>query len=155
MNRQLAFLLVLCTALATAFATPVLGQSGGFTAEPSNQLAADVSGEEKNTSPLSGAETGACCFEDGSCVSPIMISGCNVLGGFFQGINTTCADIECSGACCLGNGGCSLGSVDDCETAGGTWEGYGTDCSWVTCDTGACCLPTVGRDVSSCSDATL
>ena len=38
-----------------------------------------------------------------------------------------------TGACCFGNGSCTVETQDDCKTTGGTYQGDGTDCGSVSC----------------------
>jgi len=49
---------------------------------------------------------------------------------------------EVTGACCAGDGSCSVRTEDQCTAAGGTYQGDGTSCSPNPCPqptTGACC----------------
>jgi hypothetical protein len=90
--------------------------------------------------------SGACCESTGVCSMRAEIT-CLLMGGDFQGIGTTCADVNCSllptGACCLPDGTCSDGASQvGCFILGGTYQGNGTSCAEVHCGptTGACCF---------------
>lgn len=88
--------------------------------------------------------TGACCFEDGSCVEVDTAADCAALGGLFQGKGTDCSGgcPSFAGACCFADGSCVLvDGPSDCEAQGGDFLGVGTDCS-VGCPVleGACCF---------------
>ena len=56
-----------------------------------------------------------------------------------------------TGACCFGDGSCSILSAGACAGQGGTYQGDGTDCGSANCPqpTGACCFGD-----GSCSDLT-
>ena len=91
---------------------------------------------------------GACCLSDGQCIDDVTVDQCALFAGStYQGDDTLCADVECSGeatgACCLGDGSCldDVSSVD-CAAQGGNYQGDDTVCSLVECPqpTGACCL---------------
>ncbi|NNF43927.1 MAG: multicopper oxidase family protein [Phycisphaerales bacterium] len=91
------------------------------------------------------AETGACCFPDGSCTvatSDACVSG----GGGYQGDGVPCTPDLCpapDGACCFPDGGCNVRTALDCAAEGGDYQGDGTDCSPDPCPdpVGACCQP--------------
>ena len=61
--------------------------------------------------------TGACCIPagaDAGCAEEVTYNECTNMGGIFQGVNTVCADVDCSeqrsmfvlGACCACDGSC-------------------------------------------------
>jgi hypothetical protein len=103
--------------------------------------------------------TGACCYDDGSCVDGMTQSDCLQSGGDYGGDGSTCAGVDndgngvddfCDGvvtlgACCYGNPLsplCMTTTQSICEAAGGlagTWYS-GLDCATFTCPVaGACC----------------
>lgn len=95
----------------------------------------------------SGAQIGACCLPDGSCLENIGDGTCGGLGGVFQGNGSTCPVGGCPvliGACCDPvSGACSNGLLEgDCLAGGGTFQGEGTTCTANPCPEpmGACCL---------------
>ncbi|MBN2562928.1 MAG: hypothetical protein JXQ75_18550 [Phycisphaerae bacterium] len=100
-----------------------------------------------------GPSLGACCYADGSC-SEEEPADCYAQDGVYRGDGTTCASVDCDGACCFPTtGGCLTFSLDYCNTAGGTFQGMGTDCAELSCPPigqGACCFPD-----ESCSHTTL
>ncbi len=69
-------------------------------------------------------------------------------------------DCEPSGACCMGDGGCTGSQLEEvCLAAGGLYRGDGSDCALVDCPqpmpTGACCLSEedcLELSVSACAD---
>ena len=83
------------------------------------------------------ASTGACCFNDGSCV--VMSSGdCATGGGTYQGNGTECTPNPCPqppafGACCFEDGTCIETNETDCGLLSGIFEGDGTSCASVEC----------------------
>lgn len=90
---------------------------------------------------------GACCFGDGTCDDGLEEFECNNLGGRFKGVDTTCDDIECTGACCLLTGDCAQDTLinvggggvvlpvssDACANIGGIYQGDGTVCESTNC----------------------
>lgn len=95
----------------------------------------------------SAGGTGACCYSDHNCVSPVTQSWCDANNGvWYEG--TACDDFTCyidtQGACCIGTT-CDIYQLQEwCESDGGIWQGLGSDCYTYTCDqyaTGACCHP--------------
>jgi len=103
--------------------------------------------------------TGACCYEDGSCVDGMTAANCVSSGGDYGGDGTSCAgsdsdqngvddfcdDIVTLGACCYGDPvapSCINTTQYLCELASGyagTWYA-GQDCGTFTCPVaGACC----------------
>ncbi len=101
----------------------------------------------EGTSCLLGTcETGACCFEDGTCQDDAIGLLCFRENGDFQGAGTDCATTLCPmiGACCLPAGDCSRMEPIDCAIANGTYRGDGSFCpigSEPPCiPTGACCF---------------
>jgi len=100
-------------------------------------------------------DTGACCFEDGSCQDLTNIQ-CNNSGGNYEDDGVACADADCTqppvyGACCIPGALENCESCQDltdtqCEDAGGFWNSD-LSCSSNPCDTsgcteefGACCV---------------
>ena len=90
--------------------------------------------------------SGACCFEDGSCLSNWAAEPCAQEGGTFAGAGTECATAVCPtgpGACCLLDGTCADDILrHDCETVyNGVFAGAGLGCAEAAC----CVLPTAGE----------
>jgi len=106
-------------------------------------------------------ETGACCFDDGTCLTTT-VTDCSNQGGTFQGIGTVCLgdgngnliDDACEGvnpvgACCYQDGTCVTTTNTACVNSGGTYQGDGTTClgdndgngvdDACEAPTGACC----------------
>jgi hypothetical protein len=79
-------------------------------------------------------QTGACCFEDGTCTGEMTVNACVALGGTYAGDDVTCAAAECPqpGACCMPFG-CIVRSQTQCATMGGAYQGNGTECGVSTC----------------------
>jgi hypothetical protein len=76
------------------------------------------------------AQTGACCFADGSCLI-LTQSECTNQGGTYQGNGTGCSPNLCPqppGACCFNDGSCALLLEDDCAFQGGSFQGANTTC---------------------------
>ncbi len=66
-----------------------------------------------------GEGFGACCYNDGTCDSPITEFDCTSAMGTYQGDGTDCGSVTCTGVCC------EPGCVDDttpdgCSLDGGT-----------------------------------
>lgn len=61
-----------------------------------------------------------------------------------------------TGACCFGNGSCSVLSSSTCSSQGGTYQGNGTSCSPNLCPqpTGACCFADGSCQVLTAADCT-
>lgn len=103
--------------------------------------------------PMASAQTGACCFKNGTCVEVTALE-CIQFGGDYQGNGSTCGQVTCdpvppSGACCLPSGGCTVTTPGACGNASGTYAGDGVACGAVNCvPTGACCV------FGTCLDAT-
>ena len=90
--------------------------------------------------------SGACCFEDGSCLSNWAAEPCAQEGGTFAGVGTECETAVCPtglGACCLLDGTCADDILrHDCETVyNGVFAGAGLGCAEAAC----CVLPTAGE----------
>lgn len=121
-------------------------------------------------------ETGACCFDDGSCLTTTA-TDCANQGGTFQGVGTVCLgdgngnfiDDACegvvqSGACCYQDGTCVTTTSAACAASGGSYQGGGTYCLGDTspangiddaCETGpfgACCFADGSCNVLSALD---
>jgi hypothetical protein len=111
-----------------------------------------VAGED--VSGGGGEGTGACCYDDGTCDSPITQFDCTSAGGTYQGDGTDCDSVTCTGVCC--EPGCVDDSTpDSCTADGGTWQGFGTTCAddpppCPSTATGACC----NDDDGSCTITT-
>jgi hypothetical protein len=86
------------------------------------------------------AHAGACCLDDGSCISAPQEFICAAVGGTYQGDGTTCATSVCTGACCFAEGICVDTYQGMCENADGVFLGIGTICSSSYCGIGSCCL---------------
>lgn len=91
-----------------------------------------------------GAEpVGACCLEDGSCVSRTL-GQCNLAHGIYVGDHVLCEDADCeaalAGACCLPDATCIVTNEDPCHEAGGVFLDAGVSCSLCELSFGACCL---------------
>ncbi len=80
------------------------------------------------------ANTGACCFDDGSCVVTSE-NECALLGGTYQGDDVSCDPNPCpaSGACCFDDGTCLQLSEVECLALSGSYQGVGTDCDSADC----------------------
>ena len=90
--------------------------------------------------------SGACCFEDGSCLSNWAAEPCAQEGGTFAGVGTECETAVCPtglGACCLLDGTCADDILrHDCETVyNGVFAEAGLGCAEAAC----CVLPTAGE----------
>jgi len=84
---------------------------------------------------------GACCLSDGMCVPNQSEDDCDMLGGTFQGAETTCA-VPCpepEGACCVGGNCIPNTPLSTCEGAAGFFAGDGATCP-DACQVGACCI---------------
>ncbi len=84
--------------------------------------------------------TGACCYQNGTCVTTTN-AACAASGGAYQGDGTSCLgdispangiDDACEtgpfGACCFADGSCNVLSSIDCSNQGGQYMGDGTIC---------------------------
>ena len=89
-----------------------------------------------------GPATGACCFEDGSCVVTTQAD----CAGTYQGDDTFCDPNPCpqppaTGACCFEDGSCVVSIQAECA---GAYQGDDTVCDPNPCPqppaTGACCF---------------
>ncbi len=106
--------------------------------------------------------SGACCVDDVgtgfACTDDVTPDDCaNVLGGTYQGDNTSCAGTGCDsleGACCVGTNCVADTSPLFCGGLGGSFLGAGTDCTGDPCAAagGACCFSC--PDVGVCTDET-
>jgi hypothetical protein len=83
---------------------------------------------------------GACCRPDGQCVETGGSNCTIILGGTFHGVGSVCANVLCTGTCCLLLSPCSLDPTQgqvlaitqaQCTALGGTWAPSNP--------TGACC----------------
>lgn len=106
----------------------------------SAQCASDES--EVNSCQSSCFPYGACCLPDGSCTSYQNSLSCLNAGGDWNGLATTCSQVDCSlpsaiGACCTGQN-CTSKTEADCNSSGGAYLGDNSTCSGSTCF-GACC----------------
>ena len=129
-------------------------------------VAADGGYQGNNTacdpSPCT-ANTGACCFSDGTCQELTLLQCIGAGAIIFQGKGTTCDPNPCpqpaTGACCFNDGTCSIEGEAVCNGAGGAYEGNDTVCDPNPCPqpaSGACCLPDetcVVQTGAECSDA--
>ncbi|MCH8152215.1 MAG: hypothetical protein IH830_07565 [Planctomycetes bacterium] len=93
-----------------------------------------------------GPPEGACCFDDGTCTVDTE-SGCNAVGGSYQGDGSNCSPNLCpqpTGACCFADGTCTVDTQSGCTAVGGSYQGDDISCSPKTCplpSIGACCVP--------------
>jgi len=90
-----------------------------------------------------GTVPGACCERDGTCVENKTETECQALDGEYKGGDTICAEVTCTGACCMNpDGSCQDGKTEEqcVDTLGGSYNGGGSTCAEVDCG-GACCLP--------------
>jgi hypothetical protein len=91
-------------------------------------------------------QIGACCMPDFTCLE-LQQNVCAIVGGTYQGDNTTCATSNCGpslvGACCMPDGTCSELDAITCLQNGGTFQGVGISCASVSCPQpiGSCCMP--------------
>jgi hypothetical protein len=87
------------------------------------------------------ANSGGCCFPDGSCMFVDSQPECAALGGTFLGAGSDCSAPCPPGGCCFADGTCmETATQGECEALSGIFRGVGSDCS-PPCSTGACCLP--------------
>lgn len=94
--------------------------AGGFPGTPGQSCASTICFPE-----------GACCLPDGSCTDGVSPEACALLGGVFQGNDTTCATADCPepvGACCFPTGFCLQLTETECALTGSTWAGPATTC---------------------------
>ena len=90
-------------------------------------------------------EVGACCVDSFTCLDSIDSYDCQLLGGLFQGKNSTCSNIICQsdfGACCISTTqACVELNSLDCDAVGGLF--YPSEyCDGFICfPSGGCCLP--------------
>ncbi|MHC5112993.1 MAG: hypothetical protein ACYTGP_01035 [Planctomycetota bacterium] len=82
---------------------------------------------------------GACCTDAEYCIGGISQSSCESLGYVYYP-DVTCAEVVCTGACCI-ESICSDLLFAECIALGGAYQGPNTFCADVTCPAGACCLP--------------
>jgi hypothetical protein len=74
--------------------------------------------------------TGACCFDNGACVT-LTYDGCFSQGGNYYGDGIPCTPNPCDqpvGACCLPNGDCQVVGEQGCLANEGVYYGNGTVC---------------------------
>ena len=95
--------------------------------------------------------SGACCLPNGPC-QVLTLSSCFGQDGIFAGVDTTCGDTDCMGACCVpdldmgvptGTATCQIVTYQNCVTAAGSifaFLGVGTDCADSPCAAGSCCF---------------
>ncbi|MCK4343157.1 MAG: hypothetical protein KAY37_15690, partial [Phycisphaerae bacterium] len=95
----------------------------GIESPPSSQLI---------TEPL-----GACCIPGNLCTDTLE---CACDGNWY---NSLCLPSGCpGGACCHGDGSCTMELENECLDSFGIWQGQGTDCNPNPCpQAGACCHP--------------
>lgn len=67
---------------------------------------------------------GACCMSDGTC-SDVTETACTAAGGVFRGVDTSCENGDCLGACCQPLGVCTETTSTECP---GAFRGFGTSC---------------------------
>ena len=79
-------------------------------------------------------QPGACCLPTGGCESTDE-SGCEYLGGAWNGSGTFCSIADCPeyGACCRDDYSCEMLLADACKASGGSFRGADTDCSTTNC----------------------
>ena len=85
-----------------------------------------------------GGVFGACCDDTtSSCDNDVEISECTQPGlRFTADLSCEQLDPQCGiiiGACCVGDGSCSIESAESCASAGGNWLGANTICSSCPC----------------------
>jgi spore coat protein A len=83
------------------------------------------------------AATGACCFDDGTCLT-LLEGDCAAMGGTYQGDGTGCSPNFCpqpvfTGACCFASGSCLELTETNCMAMGGTYQGNNTECVAEVC----------------------
>jgi hypothetical protein len=91
-----------------------------------------------NDCPVPIPVTGACCFPDDHC-EVLGQADCLVLGGEYQGDDTTCDPNPClvpAGACCFADGHCEVLTAAACVGYSGIWLG-----AEVPCDPNPCAQP--------------
>ncbi len=78
-------------------------------------------------------DTGSCCTGAG-CVDDVTACECaDFLGGVFNGLGTACANVVCTGACCLPDASCIQATQADCGEMNGIFQGGAVQCQDVTC----------------------
>ena len=97
-----------------------------------------------------GNETGACCFNDGTCeilTQGECAGGPGAQGGIWLGPDSTCDMCESQpvedGACCFDDGTCEITDEFTCWDAWGIWLGPDTTCDMCEAqpvEDGACCF---------------
>jgi len=107
-----------------------------------------------------GAETQACCFDNGGC-EDLQPDVCIEKGGTPQGEGTSCITMpspcpQPTQACCFDDGTCKELTYEECLSEGGAPQGEGTDCSPNPCPqppppTQACCFD----DGRACKELTV
>jgi hypothetical protein len=83
---------------------------------------------------------GACCLPDGTCQDVENALDCEVVGGSWNGILTTCNSVSCDnfGACCFPDSSCQPDTTNkECTNSGGIWNGLGSNCLDIICSFGA------------------
>jgi|GEM_PF-1392817 len=70
--------------------------------------------------------TGACCLPDGGCAE-LTAEECAAMSGSWSGPGTTCAEVECTGACYItSTQSCFIFDKATCDGVSGHWAGPGT-----------------------------
>ncbi|MFH1416930.1 MAG: hypothetical protein ABII12_01400, partial [Planctomycetota bacterium] len=70
----------------------------------------------------------------------IRVSGNSQTGNYVLAVSGPACEPPPTGACCFGDGSCSVDSAGECIAAGGTYQGDGTGCSPNPCEA-ACATP--------------
>jgi len=89
----------------------------------------------------SGGLVGSVCLENGGCVDGMTEEEADLLGGVWSGPGSTCAEVQCLGACEIpATGACVQFDLATCDVVGGNWFGPGsTECV-------SACLPDLNMD---------
>ncbi len=140
---------------------------GGLTACDAKVPAAEIcNGVDDDCDGLVDEPAGACGVEGACCVDGecklVYSASCDILGGVFNGADTTCATSACvpgiEAACCVSAQQCAPQTVEECVDANGVYKGDGKACVDVDCsapvETVACCAAAgacSNKDVIGCA----
>ena len=92
-----------------------------------NDLGGTWMGPASDCIPVPCPFEGGCCLPDGTCFSEDA-DLCREAGGFPRGLETSCDDITCLGACCLSESCAANLSLQECVAQGGDLQGFGSVC---------------------------
>ena len=92
-----------------------------------NDLGGTWMGAASDCIPVPCPFEGGCCLPDGTCFSEDA-DLCREAGGFPRGLEISCDEITCLGACCLSESCESNLSLQECVDQGGDLQGFGSVC---------------------------